>query len=64
MCALSCTCVCVLSSLTGHVKSKGNTMGLLNPSTLRLGTSNEFPPSTGVVMSPKVHGDVVSILAW
>lgn len=49
--------------LTGQVKSKGNTMGLLNPSTLRLGTSKELPPNTGVVMSPKVHGDLVSMLA-
>lgn len=46
------------------MKSKGNTMGLLNPSTWRLGTSSELPPNTGVVMSPKVHGDVVSMLAW
>lgn len=46
------------------MKSKGKTMGLLNPSTFRFGTSRELPPNTGVVMSPKVHGDVVSMLAW
>lgn len=50
-------------TLTGHVKSNGNTIGLLNPSTCRLGTSSELPPNTGVVMSPNVHGDVVSIFA-
>lgn len=50
--------------LTGHLKLKRNVMGLLKPSTLTFGILRELPPSTGVMMSPKVHGDVVSILAW
>lgn len=51
--------------LTGHVKSNGNRIGLTK---LRFSLSAvrfmEFSPTTGVITSPNVHGDDISIFAW
>lgn len=49
-----------MRKLTGHVKGNENRIGLSNPSCGE--SSSGFGPSTDVVTSPKVQGDVASIL--
>lgn len=50
--------------LTGHPNSNGKRIGFSNPSCLLFWVKfSEFPSNAGVVKSPNVHGDDVSILA-
>lgn len=53
--------VCVL---TGHVKSNGNCIGFIEVLFCCCVKSTLLSPTTGVLTSPKVHGELVSILAW
>lgn len=54
-----------VETLTGHVKSNGNLMGLVKLGIATLGLRlTMFSPRTGVTTSPYVHGVVVSIFTW
>lgn len=53
-----------IHKLTGHVNSKGNWMGLTNPSGCWFVRLTLLSPSTGVTTSPNAHRELVSMVAW